>query len=38
MEAEDGLKLVEKKLEIEYCSDHEKVLFAAQQLFGTAAD
>jgi hypothetical protein len=38
MEAEDWLKSIEKKLEIAQCNDHEKVLFAAHQLFGTAAD
>jgi hypothetical protein len=38
MEAEDWLKGVEKKLMIAQCTDHEKVLFAAHQLFGTAAN
>jgi hypothetical protein len=38
MEAEDWLKLIEKKLEIAQCNDHEKVLFATHQLFGTAID
>jgi hypothetical protein len=38
MEAEDWLKLIEKKLEIAQCTDQEKVLFIAHQLFGTAAD
>jgi hypothetical protein len=38
MEAEDWLKSIEKKLEIAQCNDHEKVLFVAHQLFGTAAD
>jgi hypothetical protein len=38
MEAEDWLKSIEKKLEIAQCNDHEKVLFAAHQLFGTAID
>jgi hypothetical protein len=38
MEAEGWLKSIEKKLEIAQCNDHEKVLFAAHQLFGTAAD
>jgi hypothetical protein len=38
MDAEDWLKLVEKKLEIAQCSDHEKVLFVAYQLFGVAID
>jgi hypothetical protein len=35
MEAKDWLKGVEKKLVITQCMDHEKVLFAAHQLFGT---
>jgi hypothetical protein len=38
MEAEDWLKSIEKKLEIARCNDHGQVLFAAHQLFGTAAD
>jgi hypothetical protein len=38
MEAEDWLKGVEKKLMIVQCTDREKVLFAAHQLFGTAAN
>jgi hypothetical protein len=38
MEAEDWLRGVEKKLLIAQCTDHEKVLFAAYQLFGTAAN
>jgi hypothetical protein len=38
MEAEDWLKGVEKKLVIAQCTDHEKVLFAAHQLFGMAAN
>jgi hypothetical protein len=38
MEAEDWLKGVEKKLVIAQCTDHEKVLLAAHQLFGTAAN
>jgi hypothetical protein len=38
MEAGDWLKSIEKKLEIAQCNDHEKLLFAAHQLFGTAAD
>jgi hypothetical protein len=36
METEDWLKSIEKKLEIAQCTDQEKVLFAAHQLFGTA--
>jgi hypothetical protein len=38
MEAKDWLKGVEKKLVIAQCMDREKVLFAAHQLFGTAAN
>jgi hypothetical protein len=38
MDAEDWLKSVEKKLEIAWCSDHEKVLFVAHQLFGATSD
>jgi hypothetical protein len=38
MEAEDWLKEVEKKLVIAQCTDREKVLFAAHQLFGTTAN
>jgi hypothetical protein len=38
MEAEDWLKGVEKKLMIAQCMDHEKVLFATHQLFGTVAN
>jgi hypothetical protein len=38
MEAEDCLKGVEKKLVIGQCMDREKVLFAAHQLFGMAAN
>jgi membrane-bound lytic murein transglycosylase B len=34
MEAEDWLKGVEMKLVIAQCTDHEKVLFAAHQLYG----
>jgi hypothetical protein len=37
MEAEDWLKGVEKKLMITQCTDHEKVLFATHQLYGTIA-
>jgi hypothetical protein len=37
-EAEDWLKLIEKKLEITQCIDQEKVLFAAHQLFGTTSE
>jgi hypothetical protein len=38
MDAEDWLKGIEKKLMIAQCTDHEKVLFAAHQLYGTAAN
>jgi hypothetical protein len=38
MEPEDWLKGVEKKLVITQCTYHEKVLFAAHQLFGMAAN
>jgi hypothetical protein len=38
MEAEDWLKGVEKKLVIAQCTDREKVLFAAHQLFCTATN
>jgi hypothetical protein len=38
MEAEDWLKGVEKKLVIAQCMNRKKVLFAAHQLFGTAAN
>jgi hypothetical protein len=38
MEDEDWLKGVEKKLVIAQCTDREKVLFAAHQLFGTATN
>jgi hypothetical protein len=37
MDAEDWFKGVEKKLVIAQCTDREKVLFAAHQLYGTAA-
>jgi hypothetical protein len=38
MEAKDWLKGIKKKLMIAQCMDHEKVLFAMQQLFGPAAN
>ncbi|KAK3124892.1 hypothetical protein QOZ80_7BG0595680 [Eleusine coracana subsp. coracana] len=38
MEADDWLKAIEKKLMIAQCNDREKVLFAAHQLYGVAAD
>jgi hypothetical protein len=38
MDVEDWLKGVEKKLVIIQCTDREKVLFAAHQLYGTTAN
>jgi hypothetical protein len=38
MKAEDCLKGVEKKLMIAQCTDREKDLFAAHQLFGTTSN
>jgi hypothetical protein len=38
MDVDDWLKGVEKKLVIAQCTDHEKVLFAAHQLYGIAAN
>jgi hypothetical protein len=38
MDTEDWLKGVEKKFVITQCTDHKKVLFAAHQLYGTAAN
>jgi hypothetical protein len=38
MDAEDWLKGVKKKLMITQCTDREKVLFAAHQLYGTTAN
>jgi hypothetical protein len=38
MSANNWLKSVKKKLEITQCSDREKVLSVAHQLFGTASD
>jgi hypothetical protein len=38
MEDEDWLKGVEKKLVIAQCTDREKLLFVAHQLFGMAAN
>jgi len=38
LEADDWLKSMEKKLLIAQCTDREKVLFAAHQMFGPAAD
>jgi hypothetical protein len=38
MDVEDWLQGTEKKLVIVQCMDHEKILFAAHQLYGTAAN
>jgi hypothetical protein len=38
VDAEDWLKGVEKKLVIAQCTDREKVLFTAHQLYGTVAN
>ncbi len=38
MEAEDWLKSIEKKLENAQCTDQEKVLFVAHQLFGATTE
>jgi hypothetical protein len=38
LEADDWLKAIEKKLLIAHCTDREKVLFAAHQLYGLATD
>jgi hypothetical protein len=38
MEAEDWLKGIEKKFVIAQCTDRKKVLFAAHQIFGMAAN
>jgi hypothetical protein len=38
LEADDWLKATEKKLLIAQCTEREKVLFAAHQLYGPAAD
>jgi hypothetical protein len=38
MDAENWLKRVKKKLVIAQCTDREKVLFAAHQLYGIAAN
>jgi predicted alpha/beta hydrolase family esterase len=38
MEADDWIRSIEKKLEIVQCTNQEKVLFVAHQLFGTAAE
>jgi hypothetical protein len=38
MDANDWLKSVEKKLQVVQCNNHEKVLLASHQLFGSAAN
>jgi predicted alpha/beta hydrolase family esterase len=38
MDADDWLKSVEKKLQLVQCNNREKVLLAAHQLSGLAAD
>jgi hypothetical protein len=38
MEGKDWLKSIENKLEIAQCTDQERVLFTAHQLFGTTVD
>jgi hypothetical protein len=38
MDANDWLKIVEKKLQVIQCTNREMVLFAAPQLVGPAAD
>jgi hypothetical protein len=38
MDADDWMKTVEKKLQVVDCNNREKVLFAAHQLVGPAAD
>jgi hypothetical protein len=38
MDANDWLKIIEKKLQVIQCTNRERVLFAAHQLVGTAAD
>jgi hypothetical protein len=38
IDAEDWLKGVKRKLVIAQCTDRKKVLFAAHQLYGTAAN
>jgi hypothetical protein len=37
MDADDWLKIVEKKLQVVQCNNREKVLFVAHQLVGPAA-
>ncbi|XP_072149573.1 uncharacterized protein [Setaria viridis] len=38
LDADDWLKVINKKLDITQCNDHEKVLYAAGHLEGAAAD
>ena len=38
MDADDWLKVIEKKLLVTQCNTREKVLFASHQLMGSAAD
>jgi hypothetical protein len=38
MDADDWLKSIEKKLQVEWCNNHEKVLLASHQLSGPAVD
>jgi hypothetical protein len=38
MDADDWLKTIEKKLQVVQCNNRERVLFAAHQLVGPAAD
>jgi hypothetical protein len=38
MDADDWLKTIEKKLQVVQCTNRERVLFAAHQLVGPAAD
>jgi hypothetical protein len=38
MDADDWLKIIEKKLQVVQCNNREKVLFAAHQLVGPAID
>jgi hypothetical protein len=38
LDADDWLKVIEKKLDITQCNDREKVLYASERLKGTAPD
>jgi hypothetical protein len=38
MDADDWLKIVERKLQVVQCNNREKVLLASQQLIGPTAD